>query len=69
MKMPDKVYEILKWLALVVLPGIGTCYSTLAEIWGWPWLAEIPATIQAVCLLIGAMIGISTAEYRRQLHE
>ena len=69
MKMPDKVYEILKWVALVVLPGIGTCYATLAEIWDWPYLSEIPATIQAVCLLIGAMIGISTAEYRRQLHE
>lgn len=69
MQFSGKTYSILKWTALVVLPGIGTCYSTLAEIWGWPFLAEIPATIQAVCLLIGAMIGISTAEYRRQLHE
>ncbi len=67
MKFSDETYEILKWTALVVLPGLGTCYATLAEIWGWPFLAEIPATVQAVCLLIGAMIGISTAEYRRQV--
>lgn len=65
MKFDDKTYDLLKWLVLVVLPGLGTCYATLAQIWGWPYFEAIPGTLQALCFLLGSMIGISTAEYRR----
>ena len=69
MKMTDKIYNILKWVALVVLPGLGALYATLAEIWGWPYLAEVPGTLQAICFFLGALIGVSTAEYNRELKE
>lgn len=66
MKFSDKTYDILKWVALIVLPGLGVLYSALASLWGWPYLEEVPGTTQAIALFLGALIGISTAEYRKK---
>lgn len=59
MILPDKVYTILKWICLIALPAIAVFYFTISKIWGLPFGAEIPATINAVAVLIGALIGIS----------
>lgn len=59
MKLPDKVYDTLKWICLIALPALAVFYYTLSKIWGLPFGAEIPATINAVAVLIGALIGIS----------
>lgn len=65
MKIPDKVYDVLKWIALVVIPALTAFYSVLASSLGLPY-ADIVAQIAAgVCTLIGALIGISTAEYNK----
>lgn len=65
MKLNDKVYDILKWLALIALNAIGVLYKTLATIWGWPFGEEILTTCAALALFIGTLIGISTAEYNK----
>lgn len=59
MKMPDKIYDILKWVCLIALPALAVFYFTIAKIWGLPFESEIPATINAVAVLIGALIGLS----------
>jgi hypothetical protein len=59
MILPDKVYTILKWICLIALPAVAVFYFTISKIWGLPFGAEIPATINAVAVLIGALIGIS----------
>lgn len=59
MKMPDKIYDILKWVCLIALPALAVLYFTLAKIWGLPYGAEITATINAVALFIGSLIGVS----------
>jgi hypothetical protein len=59
MKLPNKVYDILKWVALICLPAMAVFYFTIAKIWGLPYEAEIPATINAIAVFIGALIGIS----------
>ena len=65
MKIPDKVYDVLKWIALVVIPALTAFYSVLASALGLPY-SDIVAQIAAgVCTLIGALIGISTAEYNK----
>ena len=69
MIFPDKVYDILKWVALVVLPGLGALYSALAQLWGWPFFEEVPGTLLAICAFIGALIGVSTAAYNKQVDE
>lgn len=61
----DKVYNILKWVALVVLPGLGTLYFALAGIWGLPYGEEIVGTITAVDTFLGALLGVSTAKYNK----
>lgn len=69
MQFSDKVYNILKWVALVVLPGLGALYSALAQMWGWPYVEEVPGTLQAICFFLGALIGVSTATYNKRLGE
>jgi len=59
MRLPDKVYDVLKWVCLICLPALAVFYFTLSKIWGLPFGAEIPATINAIAVLIGALIGIS----------
>lgn len=59
MKLPDKIYNALKWICLIALPALAVLYFTLAKIWGLPYGAEITATINAVALFIGALIGVS----------
>lgn len=65
MRLPDKVYQILKWTALICLPALAVFYFTIAKIWGLPYQAEIPATINAVAVLIGALIGISQIQINK----
>lgn len=65
--LDNKVYDILKWAALVVLPAIATLYTALAGVWGLPYAQEIPATITAVDLFLGALLGVSTVQYNKEV--
>lgn len=65
MKLNDTVYTILKWLCLVVLPSLGALYAGLAACWGWPYAEEIPTTIMLVEAFLGAILGVSTAQYNK----
>lgn len=63
--LPNKVYDVLKWIALVALPALGTLYFALSQIWGLPLGEEIVGTITAVDAFLGALLGISTAQYKK----
>lgn len=63
MKMSNQVYDILKFLAQIVLPAIATFYVTIASIWGLPLGDEISRTVMAVDTLLGAVLMISTSQY------
>ncbi len=65
MKLPDTVYDWLKWLVVIVLPAIGALYTGLSQIWHLPYSAEIPATITVICTFLGAVLCISTAQYNK----
>lgn len=65
MKLPDKVYDVLKWLTMIVLPALATAYVGLAAIWAWPFADEVAKTTAVICTLLGALLGISTAEYNK----
>lgn len=66
MKMSNKVYDILKAIAQIILPGIGTLYFALASIWKLPFGEEIVGTITAIDTFLGALLGISTANYNKE---
>lgn len=61
----DKIYDALKWITLVALPALGTAYVALAAVWGFPYPEEVSKTVLAVCTLLGALLGVSTAEYNK----
>lgn len=69
MKMSNKVYDVLKFIAQILLPALGTLYFALAKIWGFPYAAEIVGTISAVDAFLGALLGISTANYNKEQAE
>ena len=64
--MSNKVYDVLKFIAQVVLPAIGTLYFALAGIWGFPYGEQIVGTITAVDTFLGVVLGISTAQYNKE---
>lgn len=63
MKLSNRIYDALKWVALICIPALSTFYVALSGVWGWPYADEVAKTATAVCTLIGALIGISTASY------
>lgn len=65
MKMSNKTYDILKWIAMIVLPAVATLYFALASIWGLPYGEQIVGTITAIDTFLGALLGISTAQYKK----
>ena len=66
-KMSNKVYNILKWIAMYLLPAVGTLYFALAGIWGLPNGEQIVGTITAVDTFLGVVLGISTAQYNKSI--
>lgn len=68
MTLSNKAYDILKWIALYLLPALGTLYFALSQIWGFPFLygEEVVGTITAIDAFLGAILGISTVNYRKQ---
>jgi len=64
--MSNKTYDILKYIAQIVLPALGTLYFALAKIWQFPYGAEIVGTITAVDAFLGALLKISTDQYNKE---
>ena len=67
--MSNKTYDVLKWIAMVVLPAIATLYFALAGIWGFPYAEEIVGTITAIDTFLGVLLGVSTAQYNKKISE
>ena len=66
MKLENKVYDALKYIALIVLPAVATLYSGLAKVWALPYGAEIPATIMLIDTFLGVLLKVSTDNYWKE---
>ncbi len=64
--MSNKTYDVLKYIAQIVLPAIATLYFAVAQIWGLPYGEQIVGTITAIDAFLGALLGISTAKYNKE---
>lgn len=67
MAMSNKVYDELKWIAMYLLPALGTLYFALAGIWGLPYGEQIVGTITAIDTFLGVILGISTTQYNKRV--
>ena len=64
--MNNRVYDILKYIAQIVLPALGALYFALSAIWGFPYGEQIVGTITAIDAFLGALLGISTVQYKKK---
>lgn len=64
--MSNKTYDILKWIALVMLPAASALYFGLSQVWGLPYGEEIVGTISVIDAFLGALLGISNVNYNKQ---
>ena len=65
MKLSNKTYDLLKWIAMYLLPALGTLYFALSQIWGLPYGEQIVGTITAIDTFLAVILGISTANYNK----
>lgn len=65
--MTNRTYDILKIIAQLVLPAIGTLYFALAEIWGFPYAEQIVGTVTAVDTFLGAVLKLSSDDYYKSI--
>lgn len=63
--MSNKVYDVLKFIAQIVLPAVATFYVTIASLWALPYPEEISGTIMAIDTLLGAILMISSSNYKK----
>ena len=63
MKISNKVYDVLKWIAQYLLPALGTLYFALSTIWGFPYGEQVVGTSTAIDAFLGAILGLSSATY------
>ena len=65
--MNNKVYDVLKWIAMYLLPALGTLYFARSGIWGLPYGEQIVGTITAIDTFLGVILGISTVQYNKRV--
>lgn len=69
MILSNKVYDIFKWVAIIVMPALATLVKVVFTIWNLPFGTEIATTITAIATFIGALLMISNANYQKSLDE
>ena len=61
--IPDRLYDVLKWVAIIVTPALSTFIVGLGGIWSLPYAGQVVATVTALGVLLGAFLGLSSARY------
>lgn len=67
MTLSNKLYDRLKFLAMVGLPALAALYLGLGQLWNWPETEKVVASIVLVNTFLGALLRLSTAKYKRNL--
>lgn len=65
MKLNNKVYDVMKWIVMIVLPALSALYVGLGSIWGCPYIEQVAGSISCVTVFLGALLGISSASYNK----
>lgn len=65
MTLSNKAYDILKWIALILIPALEALYFGLSQIWGLPYGEEIVGTLAIIGTFLGAVLGVSSASYNK----
>jgi hypothetical protein len=63
MRFTNKVYNGAKFVALVLLPALGTLYFGLADLWHFPDPEKVVGSITVLDTFLGVVLHISTKTY------
>ena len=63
--LSDKVYDILFWIVVIVIPALSVLWTALSQIWGFPYGTETGGTIDAVAVFLGVVMGVSKVQYKK----
>lgn len=61
----DRLYDVLKWVAMLFLPALAVLIKTIFTVWQIPFGDEISTTIMALDAFLGAILGISSIQYKK----
>ena len=67
MKLDNKTYDVLAWIGRILLPALATLWLSMADVWGLPYKVEIATTIVAVDTFLNTLLGISSANYYKEI--
>ncbi len=65
MTFTNKMYDVIKWLALIVLPALGTLYVAMANIWGFPYASEVLPSIMGIAVFLGVVIEFVNYQWQK----
>lgn len=65
MKLSNKVYNALRFVAEIFLPALATLYAALSGIWGFPLSQEIIGTVAAVDAFLGVFVAFLREGYKK----
>lgn len=64
--LSNRLFDWLKWISIVCLPALSTFIVVISKIWGWADMGSMIAqTITAIGVLLGALLGISSIQYKK----
>ena len=69
MIIPNKVYNVLKWVLIIFIPALITFLTTIFALYHIPHIEIVVGTISAVATFLGALIGVSTKAYNKQFED
>ncbi len=61
----SKVYDVLKWICLIVVPALNILITTLCALYGWTWGSIVNGTIDAIAAFVGAILGFGANKYKK----
>jgi len=64
--LSNTTYDWIKWAVCIVIPALTTAYVGLSAVWGWPYAEAVAKTSAIICTMLGAILGISTAQYNQK---
>ena len=67
--MSNKTYDILKIVAIVILPLVQALYVGLSKIWGFGFGTEIDQTIQLIIAAINTILGVALVKSSSDYHK
>jgi len=65
MSISNRVFDVLKWLAIIGVPALVTLWNVIGETWGLPYVYQISASLTALAVFLGAIVGVSAVTYEQ----